>query len=93
MSDRKMLNMIENGIRRGLSYVSTRYMKPGPQRFLVYIDQNNLYGSAQSYMMPIDDYKWVDGPFDEFYYKWKYWHGNETFGWILEVDLKYPPGS
>ena len=42
MSDRKMLNMIENGIRGGLSYVSTRYMKPGPQRSLVYIDQNNL---------------------------------------------------
>ena len=42
LTDRRQVNMIERGIRGGLSFASTRYLKAGKKKTQAYWDQNNL---------------------------------------------------
>jgi len=90
ITDMDMALCLENGIRGGVSYVSTRSVdidRDGGE--IGYFDYNNLYGWAQRQKLPVSDYAWV--PDDEL----------ETLditqipddadtGYILEVDLEYP---
>ena len=61
---------IEKGMRAGISYASKRYSKADkkycldydktkPEKYIVYIDVNNLYGSAMSQYLPYGGFKWV----------------------------------
>ena len=61
---------IEKGMRAGISYASKRYSKAAkkycpdydktkPEKYIVYIDVNNLYGSAMSQYLPYGGFKWV----------------------------------
>ena len=88
--DVDMLQMIENGIRGGVSMIPKRYSKANnpymknynknePTKFIQYLDANNLYGWAMSKKLPIGNFKWMKDFND-----WR------NIPCILEVDLEYP---
>ena len=98
-TDPKMYLFVERGMRGGISMVSKRYAKannpyvPGydpskPNKFIMYLDANNLYGWAMSKPLPKRDFKWKRVmPTEEDIIKKK---ENAKNGWILDVDLEYP---
>jgi hypothetical protein len=66
-----MLQMVQQGMRGGISMISTRYAKANnkylsnhdpskPSSYLTYLDANNLYGWAMSQFLPIGGYKWEE---------------------------------
>ena len=71
LSDPNMLLMFEKGIRGGISIISNRYGKANNKymgknfnknelsKYLMYLDANNLYGSAMSEKLPIHSFKWL----------------------------------
>ena len=91
---------VERGMRGGISMVSNRYAKannplvPGydpskPKKFIMYLDENNLYGWAMCNALPIRGFKWARVmPTEEEILRIK---ENAKMGCILEVDLEYPP--
>jgi hypothetical protein len=92
LSDYDMLLMIENGIRGGISMISTKYAKANnkylasydksmPPKHIIYVDANNLYGWAMSQKMPTGGFEWMP---EEFFDQWR------KHPCILEVDLRYP---
>ena len=91
LSDVDKLLMIEKGIRGGVSAITKRYAKANnpymktydsnsPNKCIVYLDANNLYGWAMSRPLPTHGFEWMSE--------------EELINWshpcILEVDLKYP---
>ena len=102
ISDSKMFNMIDSGIRGGVSMISHRYAKAnnpemGPLyntaeelSYIIYLDANNLYGWAMSQPMPIRNFKWLSN--DEWkVLDWLNIPDDASIGYILECDLLYPP--
>ena len=99
LTDIDMHLFVERGIRGGISMVSKRYAKannpqvPGydpskPNKHIMYLDANNLYGWAMSKPLPTRDFKWKSViPTEEEILKKK---EKAEKGWILEVDLEYP---
>ena len=105
MTDPEMILWIEDAIRGGVSFINERHVllqdylttngehvEDKKQDQLIYIDANNLYSVAQSCPLPIGSYSWmtkeeVAGIS----------HGisnipiNSKAGFILEVDLSFPP--
>ena len=92
LHDQDMLLMIEEGIRGGVSMISTRYGRANnkymqeydpslPSKYITYLDVNNLYGWAMSKRLPTHGFKWMKQVQLE---NW------ESFPCILEVDLEYP---
>ena len=90
--DQDMLLMVEEGIRGGVSMISTRYGKANnkymkeydpslPMKHIIYLDANNLYGWAMSKPLPTHGFKWMK---QEQLDNW------ENMPCILEVDLEYP---
>ena len=85
----------ENSIRGGISTVSHRYAKANniylpdydPSQFLIYLDANNLYGSALSEPLPVGNFCFLDNP-ENFDVDAVDCDGAK--GYVLEVDLKYP---
>ena len=90
---------VERGMRGGISLVSRRYAKANnplvpdydpskPNKYIVYLDANNLYGWAMSKPLPKRGFKWKRVlPTEE-----EILEKEETAenGWILAVDLEYP---
>ena len=88
-----MLLMVENGIRGGVSMVSTRYGEANnkymgekfdlkkPSKYIQYLDANNLYGWAMSKPLPTHGFKWMEES------ELKNWKDHSC---ILEVDLEHP---
>ena len=86
-------------MRGGISMVSKRYAKannsqvPGydpskPNKYIMYLDANNLYGWAMIRPLPKRGFKWKSViPTEVEILKKK---ENAKEGWILEVDLEYP---
>ena len=95
LSDPNMLLMIEEGIRGGISIISTRYGAANnsymgekfdaskPTKYITYLDANNLYGWAMSEPLPTHGFRWMDDQ----ELKPKVW---KSIPCILEVDLEYP---
>ena len=92
LHDYDMLMMVEKGIRGGVSMISTRYGKANnpymkdydpdqPNKFISYLDANNLYGWAMCKPLPTKGFRWMN---KEELKNWKSMQG------ILEVDLTYP---
>ncbi|KAL5249225.1 hypothetical protein ACHWQZ_G018174 [Mnemiopsis leidyi] len=100
VKDIDMLQMIELGIRGGISVISHRHAKANnpeipnfdpslPESYLLYIDANNLYGYAMSEKIPVDGFKWLDAT------NWTRdrimsLDPNGKKGYIFEVDLLIP---
>ena len=101
LSDPDMYLLFEQMIRGGVSASFQRYSRANnrymgdlydptqPEKYILYLDQNNLYGYSMSMSLPIGEFKWLeanqinqlnildipaDGP----------------LGYIFQVDLHYP---
>ena len=94
-----MYLFVEKMIRGGISMICHRYSKANNkyldnydknelQKYILYLDANNLYGYAMTQYLPVGDYKWNT----------EHWDENEILnlkddderGYIFEVDLSYP---
>ena len=101
LSNIDMLLMVEKGIRGGISIISNRYGKANnkymkdfnqmePSKYLMYVDANNLYGSAMSEKLPIHSFKWMSNQEIENIFNNRIVQVWEKTPCILEVDLEYP---
>ena len=102
LTDPDMLLMWERCIRGGISMISNRYgeannkyMKGGfnknePSKYIMYLDANNLYGTAMCNKLPTHGFKWMSGGELEKLYENQELHTWNKTPCILEVDLKYP---
>ena len=102
LSDPNMLLMFEKGIRGGLSIISNRYGEANNKymgnrfnknklsKYLMYLDANNLYGSAMSEKLPIHSFKWLSSGEMEKLFNNRVVQIWEKTPCILEVDLEYP---
>ena len=100
LSKNNMLLLFEKGIRGGISIISKRYgeannkymgrgfNKNKPSKYLMYLDENNLYGCGMSMKLPTHGFKWLTGGEMEKIYENR--HNLNKMPCILEVDLEYP---
>lgn len=70
LSDTDMHLIIEQGLRGGISMISTKYVKANnpylnhfkpsePTTYIIYWDANNLYGHALSQPLPERNFQWM----------------------------------
>jgi hypothetical protein len=96
MTDVDMFQFIERGMRGGVSYISHRHAKANnkymesynpekPDKHIMYLDANNLYGWAMSQNLPTGGFRWITVK-----KKIELERVAENIGLILEVDLEYP---
>ena len=97
-----MLLMFEKGIRGGISMISNRYGKANNKymgkrynknelnKYLMYLDANNLYGYAMSEKLPTHGFKWLSSGEMERLFDNQVVQVWEKTPCILEVDLEYP---
>ena len=102
LSEPNMLLMFEKGIRGGISiisnrygeannkYMGNRYNKNKLNKYLMYLDANNLYGCAMSKKLPIHSFKWLTSGEMEKLFNNQVVQVWEKTPCILEVDLEYP---
>ena len=101
LTDINMLLMFERCIRGGISMISNRYGKANnkymgesfnknePSKYLMYLDANNLYGTAMCNKLPTHGFKCMSGGELENLYEnqvLQIWNKTPC---ILEVDLEY----
>ena len=92
--------MVEKGIRGGICHsiqrytkVNNKYMKSynnnEESSYIQHLDANNLYSWAMSKKLPVNRFKWLvnDVINEEFI---ENYDENDSKGYILEVDVKYP---
>ena len=101
LSDPNMLLMFEKGIRGGISIISNRYGEANNKymgnrfnrnklnKYLMYLDANNLYGCAMSKKLPIHSFKWLTSGEMEKLFNNRVVQVWEKTPCILEVDLEY----
>jgi len=100
ITDANMYLMIESGMRGGIATISNRHAKANnphvagydqaqPTQYITYLDANNLYGAAQSEMLPVGGFKYLTADevaaFDLMSVT-----PDSQLGYILECDLAYP---
>ena len=70
ISDADMHLFIEKCMRGGISYINKRFSKANneycpdydrtkPEKYITYLDMNNLYGGTMSEYLPYGGFKWV----------------------------------
>ena len=95
------LNLILRGIRGGVSQISNRYSRanvPGtpdydptlPNKYILYLDANNLYGHAMSQPLPTGRFKFLSEE-EILQFDLNSIGVDDETGYILDVDLRYPP--
>ena len=100
MTDIDMFQFIEKGMHGGISYIANRYGKANnkymkeyddneAQKYIMYLDANNLYGWAMSQYLPTGRFRWLTEKQIDKIDLSKYKEDSNK-GIILEVDLKYP---
>ena len=93
ITDIDMYQMVEKGLRGGISYIAYRYSKPNNKymcdydkdkesSYLMYLDSNNLYGLAMSQPLPTGGFKWFKE--DKCILK-----DEEGIAYFIECDLEY----
>src|SRR5277367_3624772 len=95
----EMYRLFEDSIRGGISFCNTHHVEasnphvnPGTlpsddDVSLMYIDMNNLYGSALSKKLPIADFEQYPNAEN---IDCKNVETEGSYGWLLKVDLEYP---
>ncbi len=100
LTDIDMLQMVEKGIRGGISMITKRYaaannvyltnFDPSVEiSFITYLDVNNLYGFALSDYLPHSNFCWVDRLNYE-NIDWTKLEDDSEMGYFIECDLEYP---
>ena len=96
ITDIDMYQMVETGLRGGVSYIANRYSKSNNKymcvydddkksSYLMYLDANNLYGWAMSQPLPTGRFKWLKED------KWVViFKKKKGIGYFIECDLEYP---
>ena len=85
---------------RGISYINKRYSKANnkycpnydktkPEKYITYLDMNNLYRHAMSQYLRYGGFKWIKNS-KEIVNKIINKIDNSLHGYFLEVDLEYP---
>jgi hypothetical protein len=93
-----MYHMVEGAKRGGMCQVSCRYGKANNKymkeydpskksKYLMYLDANNLYGWAMSFMLPLDGFEWHEGLTEE---DVRNYDDKGDVGYLVECDLEYP---
>ena len=70
ISDLDKYMIFEQGLRGGVSCINKRYSKANnkycpdyqetiPEKYILYLDMNNLYGCEMSQYLPYANFKWV----------------------------------
>ena len=100
MHDPDMILMCEQNIRGGVSYINDRHVdlkdystdEDCVQDHLLYTDANNLYSVAQSQYMPIGGYRWCEtNEIEDLHSNILSISKESSIGYILNVELEYPP--
>ncbi|GBM25008.1 hypothetical protein AVEN_50349-1 [Araneus ventricosus] len=97
LSDIDMHLFIEKVIRAGVARISHRFASANnphlsnydlssPNSYIMYWDANNLYGWAMPQHLPTHDFSWTEENVDYLNIP-----DDSDMGYILEVDLEYPP--
>src|SRR5204863_7035714 len=93
LSDYEILQMVNQGIRGGVSTISHRYGKANNKyigdaydetkasTYITYLDANNLYGWAMSKPLPTGGFRWMT---EDELSNWR------SMPCILKVDIEYP---
>ncbi|GFU26643.1 uncharacterized protein NPIL_138831 [Nephila pilipes] len=102
LTDIDMYLMLESGIRGRMCLVSKRFSKANnkylenfdemsPSKYIISLDVNNLYGTAMAfYNLPESEFRFLDqNEIQEF--NSMSVRSDSNVGYILEVDLYYPP--
>ena len=91
---------IEKSMRDGINYINKRFSKANnkycpdydrtkPEKFITYLDMNNLYGQAMSEYLPYEGFKCVKIN-NETINKVLNKSDDSSHGYFLEVDLEVP---
>ena len=59
LDDPTMYEFFENGVRGGMTFVNKHRVTASDSVKMLYIDINNLYGSALSCKLPCSDFTWI----------------------------------
>ena len=97
LTDIDMHLFVEKGLRGGISMVSKRFAKANnpqcpeydstkPNKWIMYLDANNLYGWAMNQLLPVGGFQWVSPELAEVLAT----PDDGPEGYITEVDLEYP---
>ena len=92
--------LFEQEVSGGVSYINKRYSKANdkycpdynktkPEKYIIYLEMNNLYGQAMSQYLPYANFKWIKN-IDKIKQKLMNIKSDSSTGYILEVDLQYP---
>ena len=92
-----MYIFFEKGTRGGISYILNRYSKANNKylksydpkqelKHIIYLDANNVYGSAMSKFLPTSGFKWTDPK----QFDLNECTSNSSKGCVFEIDLEYP---
>ena len=84
-----MYEFFEDGIRGGMSFVNTHYVKADANTHISYWDENNLYGNALRRLLPTSDFHWVTEA-EITALNWATIDIEGETGYTLKVDLSYP---
>lgn len=101
LSEKDQYEFFERGIRGGMTFVNDHHVcrnVPGeegydsclPRTELLYVDANNLYGSALSSKLPMRDFQWVNNPESILDNLLSMDCLNMETGYVLEIDLHIP---
>ena len=102
LTDAEQYLMFESGIRGGLCQASTRHAKANnpmvegydetrEREWLMFVDQNNMYGHSLSCYLPEGNFRWLDARELENLDVTRIDDCSNT-GYVLEVALDYPEG-
>ena len=95
ISDIDIYQMVEIGLRGGVSYIANGYSKPNNKymcdydkdtesSYLIYLDANNLYGWAMSQPLPKGRFKWLkEDKWDDIF------KNKKGIRYFIECDLEY----
>ena len=100
ISDIDKYLFIEKGLRGGISYIAKRHSKANnkycpdydknkPEKWIVYVDMNNLYGKAMSQYLPYGGFKWIKVN-NKVINRILNRSADSSYGYFLEVDLECP---
>ncbi|KAI8129126.1 hypothetical protein CVS40_1221 [Lucilia cuprina] len=98
LTDKTMISFLQKGLRGDVAVCSQRYATANnkylkdyndqlPAKYLIQFENDNLYDWAMSQVLPERDFKWLT---DVEKFSLDSLTNDDKYGYILEVDLKYP---